>query len=160
MVQAHLATLTEKDAQSLFVRERRIIRSLYEGGMAKKTVLELFRLIHWMIALPQRLATQFIQEHFQWEEEKKMPYTFEFERVAMEKGEAKGKAEGEAKGKAEGKAEGQAAMLLLLLEQRFGAPLPPELTTRIRATRDTTQLEQWAKLFFAVASLDEFQQQM
>jgi hypothetical protein len=71
-----------------------------------------------------------------------------------------GEAKGEAKGKAEGKAEGQATMLILLLEQRFGTPLPEELATRIRGTRDTTLLEQWCRLAFAVASLEEFQQRM
>ncbi len=95
LVQAHLATLEQpNDDLSLFDRERRIIRSLYERGMPKKTVLELIRLIHWMIALPKPLATQFIQEHFQWEEEQKMPYVDEFEEVARQLGEAKGKAEG------------------------------------------------------------------
>ena len=73
-----------------------------------------------------------------------MPYMLDFEREAMEKGEA----------------EGRAAMLMLLLEQRFGAQLPQELATRIRATLDISRLEQWAKLPFAVASLDEFRQKM
>lgn len=85
-----------------------------------------------------------------------MPYVMEFERRAREEGEAKGKAEG----KAEGLSEGQAAMLLLILEQRFGSPLPEELVTQIRATHDTMRLKQWAKLLLAVASLDEFRQKM
>ena len=77
-----------------------------------------------------------------------MPIVLDFEREAMERGEAKGKAEG------------QAAMLLLLLEQRFGSPLPEEFAAHIRATRDTNLLEQWARLLFAVASLDEFRQKV
>jgi hypothetical protein len=77
-----------------------------------------------------------------------MPYVTPFERRVHEKG------------RAEGLAEGQAAMLILLLEQRFAAPLPEELTARIRAVRDAALLEQWARLAFAVASLDEFQQKM
>ena len=130
MVQAHLATLEQpNDNRSLFARERRIIRSLYERNIPKKTVLELFRLIHWMIALPQPLAAQFVDEHFQWETENKMPYILEFERLAQERGEAKGKAEGIAEGKAKGKAEGKAEGLReglleaieLGLKLRFGA---------------------------------------
>ena len=39
MVQAHLATLAEpNDGMSLFVRERRIIRSLYDRGMPKQMI--------------------------------------------------------------------------------------------------------------------------
>ena len=119
-------------------------------------MLDLFRAIHRMMDLPKELAKRFVHEHFQWEGEQEMPYMLDFEREAMERGEAKGIA----KGKAEGKAEGQAAMLMLLLEQRFGVPLPQELAKRIRATLDISLLEQWAKLLFAVASLEEFRQRM
>lgn len=165
MVQAHLATLTEpNDGMSLFVRERRIIRSLYERGIPKQTILELFRVIHRMIQLPDALDQLFIQEHFQWEEEKKMPYEMAFERRAREEGEAKGRAEGKAEGRAEGEAkgrtEGQVTMLILLLEQRFSSSLPGELAARIRETRDVALLEQWARLAFAVASIEEFRQKM
>ncbi|MGH7174152.1 MAG: hypothetical protein ACRELG_28115 [Gemmataceae bacterium] len=114
MVQAHLATLAEPDnAMSLFARKRRIIRGLYERGIPKQLVLELFRLINWMITLPEALEPLFIQEHLQWEEEKKMPYIAEFERRARQ--------EGEAKGKAEGLREGLLEAIELGLKLRFGA---------------------------------------
>lgn len=77
-----------------------------------------------------------------------MPYVMPFEQRALEKG------------KAEGKAEGQAAMLILFLEQRFGSPVPEELVARIRDTRDAALLEQWARLAFAVASIEEFRQKI
>ena len=76
-------------------------------------ILDLFRLIHWMIDIPEALEPLFIQEHFQWEEEKKMPYITPFEHRAQEKGEAKGKAEG--------KAEGLLEAIELGLKLRFGA---------------------------------------
>lgn len=81
-----------------------------------------------------------------------MPYVMSFEREAQERGKAEGKAEG--------LREGQTAMLLLLLEQRFGSPLPEDLATRIRDTRDSALLEKWARLLFAVSSIEEFQQKM
>jgi hypothetical protein len=148
MVLAHLATLEAPDDLSLFARKRDVIRSLYDRGMSKQMVLELFRLIDWMMTLPEALQPLFRQEHLHWEEEKNMPYVTTFERLAREEGEAKGKAEG------------QAAILLLVLEQRFGSPLPEDLATRIRDTRDSALLEKWARMLFAVASLDEFRQQM
>jgi hypothetical protein len=118
LVQAHLATLAEpNDTQSLFVRERRIIRSLYERGLTKQTILELFRVIHRMIDLPKELASQFMHEHYQWEGEKEMTFMLDFEREAMERGEAKG----EAKGKAEGLREGLLEAIKLGLKLRFGA---------------------------------------
>ena len=109
MVCAHLATLEQPhDDLSMFARERRVIRSLYRRNMPRQMILDLFRVIHRMMDLSKRLAAQFIHEHFQWEEEQKMPYLLDFEREAMERGEAKGKAEGKAEGRVEGKAEGKA----------------------------------------------------
>ena len=67
---------------------------LYDRGMSNPMVLELFRLIDWMMTLPQALQPLFRQEHVQWEEEKKMPYVTTFERLAREEGKAEGKAEG------------------------------------------------------------------
>lgn len=43
-------------------------------------------------------------------------------------GKAEGKAEGEAKGRAEGKAEGQRELVRTMLESRFGALEPAEVT--------------------------------
>ncbi len=145
MVLAHLATLEKpNDELSRFARKRQVIRGLYDRGMLKETVWQLLRLIDWMMTLPEALEPLFRQEHDQWEKEKQMPYITSFERLARE----------------EGKAEGRAAMLILVLEQRFGIPLPEELTTRIQAVRDAAPLEQWGRLAATVASLDEFQQKM
>src|SRR5690348_16747691 len=109
-------------------------------------VLDLFRLVNWMMSLPKPLELLFRQEHHEWEEEKQMPFVTPSERLIREEGQA------------EGRAEGQAAMLILVLEQRFGAPLPEELTARVRTVRDVALLEQWGRLAVTVASLDEFQQ--
>ena len=114
MVLAHLATLEQpNDDLSRFARKRHVVRSLYERGMAKKMVLELFRLIDWMITLPEALEPLFREEHHRWEEEKKMPYVTTFERLARE--------EGKAEGKAEGLREGLLEAIELGLKLRFGA---------------------------------------
>ncbi len=95
LVQTHLATLAEPcDPMSLFVRERRIIRSLYERGFEKQTILDLFRVIHRMIDLPEELSARLKHEHFEWEGEKNMPIVLDFELEAIERGKAEGKAEG------------------------------------------------------------------
>jgi hypothetical protein len=94
MVLAHLATLEAPDELSLFAHKRRLIRSLYDRGMSKQVVLELFRLIDWMMTLPEALQPLFRQEHLHWEEDKKMPYVTTFERLAREEGKAEGLREG------------------------------------------------------------------
>jgi flagellar biosynthesis/type III secretory pathway protein FliH len=118
MVLAHLATLEASgDEGSLFARKRQVMRSLYERGMPKQMVLELLRLVDWMMRLPQALEALFRQEHEQWEMEKQMPYITSFERLAREEG----RAEGQAEGRAEGLRQGLLEAIELGLKLRFGA---------------------------------------
>ncbi len=118
MVLAHLATLEKPDDDvSRFARKRQVIRSLYDRGMSKQTVLELFRLIDWMMTLPEALEPLFEQEHLEWEKEKQMPYVTPFERRVHEKG----RAEGQTEGRSEGLREGLLEAIELGLKLRFGA---------------------------------------
>jgi hypothetical protein len=151
MVLAHLATLEAGDELSLFARKRRVIRSLYERGMSKQMILELFRLIDWMITLPEALEPLFIQEHFQWEEEMKMPYVTPFERLTLERGEAKGKAEG----KAEGMREGLLEAIELGLKLRFGAEALQCLPA-IRQIADIDALRRIKQAIETASTLDDF----
>lgn len=121
MVLAHLATLEAPgEERSLFARKRQVMRSLYERGMAKQMVLELLRLVDWMITLPKPQELPFWLEHTQWEKEKQMPYipsyVASFERLAREEGEAKGRAEGQVEGLRQGLVEA----IELGLKLRFG----------------------------------------
>ncbi len=109
--------MAANDPMSLFARERRIIRSLYERGFDKKTILDLFRVIHRMMDLPEALSARLKHEHLEWEGEKKMPIVLDFELEAIERG----KAESLAKGKAEGLREGLLEAIELGLNLRFGA---------------------------------------
>lgn len=117
MVLAHLATLEASDEEwSLFAHKRRVMRSLYQRGMPKQMVLELLRLVDWMMKLPKPQELLFRQEHELWEREKEMPYVTSFERLAREEGEAKGRAEG----LREGLREGLLEAIELGLKLRFG----------------------------------------
>ena len=68
-------------------------------------------------------------------------------------GVEKGLAEGIEKGLAEGRTEGQAALLLRLLERRFGE-LPDGVRERVRGG-SATQLEAWAEAVLGADSLEE-----
>ena len=80
----------------------------------------------------------------------------EWQAVAEQRGRAEGRAEGRTEGRAEGRAEGGAESLLRLLGRRFSAPVPPDLATTIRASKDTTQLDQWFDAAITAASLEDF----
>jgi methylase of polypeptide subunit release factors len=118
----------------------RLIRELYERGMSREDVLQLFRIIDWMMDLPQALEQLFKQEAEQIEQEKHMAYVTSVERLA--------------------KQEGQAEILIRALERRLKTTVPEELATRIRRTTDLALIEQWLDLAYAASSLEEFQQRM
>ncbi len=151
VVQAHLATLAEpRDNLSLFAQERRIIRSLYERRFEKKTILDLFRVIHRMIDLPKDLSARLKHEHFEWEGEKNMPIVLDFELEAIERG----KAEGLAEGKAEGLREGLLEAIELGLKLRFGVE-GLQCLSAIRQLADIDALRRIKQALETATSLDD-----
>ena len=63
-----------------------LVRRLYESGLNAKDVRELFRLIDWMMELPDPLNNVFWQEVDQIQEEKRMPYVLSIERIGRQAG--------------------------------------------------------------------------
>jgi hypothetical protein len=117
---------------------------LYERGLSRDDVLQLFRIIDWMMDLPQVLEQLFQQEAEQIEQERHMPYVTSVERLA----------------KQEGRLEERINLLLRALERRLKTTVPEELAARIRGTTDLALLEKWFDLACEAASLEEFQQRM
>jgi SOS response regulatory protein OraA/RecX len=57
---AHLTTQqTSKDAQGRYQGKLRIAKSLYQRGYSRQDILELLRLIEWMMTLPKSLERDF-----------------------------------------------------------------------------------------------------
>ena len=79
----------------------------------------------------------------------KFEYQSDFAREYFSKGEAQGKAEGEAAGEARGRA----ALLLKLLQLKFGA-LPDAVTARVQSA-SIAELDAWAERVLSATSLDE-----
>ncbi len=147
VVVANLKNLeTRHDPTARRAWKFRVIRSLYERGLTAEDVRQLFRLIDWMMDLPQELDEQLWQELSQFEKEKNMPYVTSVERLALKKG------------RAEGRVEGAAATLIHILERRFPGQVPADLNTAIQGTSDLAQLERWVDLALEVASVADFRQ--
>ena len=141
ITRAHLATMqTRRDPATRHAGKIRLVRELYERGMSREDVLQLFRIIDWMMDLPEVLERLFKEEAEQIEQEKTMPYVTSVERLA--------------------KRDGQIEMLIQALERRFRTTVPEELATRIQGTTDATLLAQWLDLAYATGTLEEFQQRM
>ena len=100
---------------------------MYDRGYDRKTILELFRVIDWMLQVPAALEVAFRQELFTFEETKKMPYVTTVERAGIEKGYRQGEVD----------------LLLLLIENKFGADLAEDLRKRV-ALADSESLRRWS----------------
>src|SRR5262249_13372885 len=70
-----------------------LTRQLYEAGLARKDILELYRLIDWLLALPKGLALDFRRQVEAYERRIAMPYVTSTERIAKEEGHNEGAAE-------------------------------------------------------------------
>jgi hypothetical protein len=85
IVLAHLTTQqTSKDPQGRYQGKLRIAKSLYQRGYSRQDILELLRLIEWMMTLPETLERDFDQELTRFEEENRMPYILSYERRVLE----------------------------------------------------------------------------
>ncbi len=87
MIMAHLKTKATKDD----MEQRRqwkwtLVRGLYSRGYNRNDILELFRLIDWMMTLPEELQTAFEQQVERYQEENKMPLLSQIETRAMRRG--------------------------------------------------------------------------
>ncbi len=116
----------------------RLIKGLYQRGLTAEQVRQLFRLIDWMVQLPQELEKQFWVEVHHFEEERRMPYVTSVERIGIQKGLKQGLLE----------------VIALALEVKFGAA-GKRLLPRVRALEDVEQLRALARALMAVETLDE-----
>jgi hypothetical protein len=63
IVAAHLTTQeTRRDGMGRYEGKLKIAKSLYRRGYERKDIIELFRLIDWMVNLPKAAEDQFLRE--------------------------------------------------------------------------------------------------
>jgi hypothetical protein len=110
-----------------------LVRLLYQRKWDKQRVIDLFRVIDWMMRLPEELEQQLWQEIEILEENEKMQYVTSVERMGIAKGRLEGRLEG--------LLEGEAEMLGLMLRHRFG-DLPDAVVNRLRHASED-QLKEW-----------------
>ncbi|MEI8372148.1 MAG: cytosolic protein [Planctomycetota bacterium] len=119
IVLAHLDTLeTRQDQHERKNRKFRLIKGLFERGWDTNRVRQLFRLIDWMMELPDPLGIEFWQQVKQFAEEKHMPFITTPERIGLQQGLSQGLSQGRIEG------------IEALLRLKFGEPglrLMPEI---------------------------------
>jgi hypothetical protein len=105
----------------------------------------LFRLIDWLLQLPEPMEREFRADILR-NEEKLMPYVTSFERFAKEEGHQEGRQEG---------ARTSQEMIKDALLVRFGE-LPKELVMRIEAEKDLKKLKSLHHLALTARDLAHF----
>jgi hypothetical protein len=135
VVLAQLKVLeTRQDAAARRQWKVRLIKGLYERGLSAEAVRQLFRLIDWMMQLPQELEDQFWEEIYRFEEEQRMPYVTSVERSALKRG--------------------MRELIALALESKFGAA-GKRLVRKIEAVNDVEQLRALMRAIMSAETVDE-----
>jgi hypothetical protein len=148
IVAAHLTTQeTIRDGNGRYEGKLRIAKSLYRRGYGRQDILELFRLIDWMVNLPKAAEAQFLREIQHFEEENQMPYITSVERLARQEGISQGIAEGIIQQRRED--------VIEVLEVKFGE-IPTEVIQKINQIEDPSLLKTLLREAIALGSLEQF----
>jgi hypothetical protein len=118
-----------------------LTKGLYERGWSRQRIIDLYRVIDWIMRLPDALDTRLHHGLFQLERRGSMTYLSSLERFAIDRGVKRGLQEG------------RQELLLTLLNKRFGS-LDDSVRARLAAA-DAETLSAWALNFVDAATLDE-----
>ncbi|BBE08977.1 Uncharacterized protein MCB1EB_0816 [Mycoavidus cysteinexigens] len=155
MVAAHLAALqTRTDPNARYRHKYRLTRFLYEKGMARESILNLYRFIDAVLTLPKEFEIIYNSSIKQLEKESEMEYEYitSAERIGMEQGLKEGVKEGLEKGRQENR-QILSNLLIAQLQCKFKNLAEPYLQKLNEADVDT--LRQWGERIFMAQTLDE-----
>ncbi|MBL0717148.1 MAG: hypothetical protein JJV89_03765 [Desulfosarcina sp.] len=146
---AHLKTKdTKDDPQKRYSWKWTITTALYEKGFLEQDILSLYRLIDWLMMLPEDLTKRFTENLITYEEGKKMPYVTSAERIGMEKGMEKGLEKGLLTADKE--------MVLEALDIKFSSNVPEDIHKKINALNNRILLKKLLRSTFQAKNLDGF----
>jgi hypothetical protein len=131
-----LTQQTRKNDDERYEAKQLLVRLLYQRNWDKQRVIDLFRVIDWMMRLPEELEQQLWREIETIEENKKMQYVTSVERFETKKIFQQGEAE----------------MLSVVLKHRFGN-LPDTITNRLKLASED-QLKKWLISAISASTLD------
>ena len=141
VVLAHLKSgETRRSPEGRFQWKVRIVRGLFERGWSAEDIRKLFRIVDWIMDLPEELQNDFREELYQVEEEKRMPYITSIERYGIEKGRQEGLLEG----------------IALDLDDKFGS-VGRKLLPKFRAIADAKKLQSLARSLKKTTSVQDVQ---
>jgi len=122
-----------------------LVKGLYDQGFRREDLLELFRFIDWLLALPEDLERRFDEEITHYEEEKQMTYITSVERIGIQKGIQ------------QGRLQNAQEAVLDALEARF-AMVSSAIVGAIHEIEDLSLLKHLLKQAITVDSLSAFEE--
>ena len=146
VVMAYLkARTTRKDPQKRLAWKIELTKMLYDRAYSRKDILELFRFIDWVMALPKELERGFEDAIIEYEEGRQMQYVTSIERRATDRGVKKGTLKTTCEN------------LVDVLEIRFES-IPGFIMDGISKLDDLSTLKMLHKKAVPVGSMEEFEQ--
>ena len=133
VVMAHLKAIELKDGDQRKQWKMKLVRNLYQRGWDRSIIIELFRFIDWVIALPKGLDAVFWNEVKQFEQERAVQYVTTGERIGMQKNGA--------------------ITLRRLMKKKFGE-VPKDAEERIEKA-DSDTLLVWSENVLSAETIDE-----
>ena len=122
VVAAHFAAMaTRGDEDKRFNLKWQLTRKLYERGYSKQEILNLYRLIDWVMTMSEDMDLAFERKIVDYEKENSMPFITSIERIGIKRGMERGMERGR---------QGQASLIVRMLKRRLGT-LDPELEMRL-----------------------------
>jgi hypothetical protein len=147
------ARKTRGSAHRRRIAKWHLTKLLYQRDWSKQRIINLYRVIDWIMRLPPGLEARLRQGILQLERRETMTYLSSIERLGMEIGIKKGMQQGMQQGIEQGMQQGRAELLAEMLTTRFGK-LNEDVLARLAAA-SVEQLSAWARNFVDATTLDE-----
>lgn len=142
---AHLRTQqAQQDMHQRYTAKWQLTKLLFQHRWRKQRILLLFKVINWMMALPEPLQERYWQAVIKLEKEQKMDWmkmVTPLEQMFLDKGWEKGLKQGIEQGIEQGRKEEALALLERQIARRFG-PLSKTTSNRL-AKASLAQLRKW-----------------
>jgi hypothetical protein len=147
---AHLlARQTASNAHRRRIAKWKLTKLLYQRDWSKQRIIDLYRVIDWIMRLPSELDNRLRDGILELERRYAVAYLSSIERIGMEIGMQKGVEQG----MQQGMQQGQAELLAALIAHRFG-PIDGGIRSKLAAATPE-QLTAWARNFVDADTLDD-----
>ena len=148
---AHLKTKRTQPGEQRLHWRIWLVRRLYDQGYPREQVIDLFRLVDWLLRLPPELKQEFKTSLRRIEEERNMKYVSSIEEMGREEGLK----EGLEKGRQQGAREAALAALVEILETRFGS-VPDGVLQTLQNPLGSATLKELIRTAVMTDSMDSF----